>query len=156
MPSLAFPSINKVCVMFPQRPAIAAFQIHLFAVSKLSSCQNCTAVSPIRILGLTAAWDAKPVPRSVVPSDGNFSKQRATTPNVDKAQACNKVVSRREDIFFLAINPLARHHRISAHAIFEPAYQARVRAIAPEMICIVRPATHPSIITAVQKMRGFS
>jgi hypothetical protein len=36
------------------------------------------------------------------------------------------------------------------------AYQVRVRAIVPAMICIITPTTHPSIIIIVQKMCGFS
>jgi hypothetical protein len=36
------------------------------------------------------------------------------------------------------------------------AYQVRVRAIVPPMICIITPNTHPSIIIIVQKMCGFS
>jgi hypothetical protein len=36
------------------------------------------------------------------------------------------------------------------------AYQVRVRAIVPAMICIITPTTHPSIVIIVQKVRGSS
>jgi hypothetical protein len=45
--------------------------------------------------------------------------------------------------------PDLRHKRATA-------YQVRVREIAPAMICIVTPTTHPTMIMTVQKMCGSS
>src|ERR1700733_4347246 len=72
---------------------------------------------------------------------------------------CDFRFSPQASIFPADVGLLRRRRRIGSHEVCaqkETAYQVRTRAIAPAMICMVRPNTHPSIVIIVQTMCGFS